>query len=77
MELNMPKISEADLVKLFQTYIDEAETQLESDNFLPGLDVTEPAAVDLLNDILTYLSAADLIEPTALHAVKSNLRSAT
>jgi len=51
----------SELVKLFQVYMNDAEDQLESDGFLPGLDVTNKAAAELLNDMLLYWGAAELI----------------
>lgn len=42
------------LINLFQSYLSEAEEQIESDNFLPGLDVTNKAASELLNDVILY-----------------------
>ena len=47
-------MKKSELVKLFQGYMDEAQNLLETDGFLPGLDVTEEATVDLLNDIILY-----------------------
>ncbi len=42
------------LINLFQSYLSEAEDQIESDGFLPSLDVTNKAAAELLNDIILY-----------------------
>ncbi len=49
------------LINLFQSYMSDAEGQMESDGFLPGLDVTNKAATELLNDIVLYGVEAELI----------------
>lgn len=45
----------AQLRQQMQQYIDESS--IESDNMLEGLDVSEPAAVELFNDFLQFLEA--------------------
>jgi hypothetical protein len=39
---------------MMQAYLDESS--VESDQFLEGLDVTLPAAIELFNDLLLYLN---------------------
>jgi hypothetical protein len=41
----------------FQEYLDESGT--ESDEFIVGMDVTRPGAIELLNDILLYMAGGD------------------
>ncbi len=56
------RISRMSLVQLFSGYINQAEIEIESDGFLPRLDVTNKAAAELLNDMLDYWSEANLIK---------------
>lgn len=51
-----PNIDPNELMKLFQIYLDEAKDQLESDDFLPGLDVTYTAARELFGDVVLTLT---------------------
>lgn len=67
---NHPIKSVQELRQLFQEYIDESS--LESDNFLTGLDVTEPALVASFNDFLLFMSqCCDPVE--TFEPVTSNL----
>lgn len=43
--------AESDYVDMVMLYMEGVEDQLESDNFLPGLDVTWDATCELLIDI--------------------------
>ncbi len=55
-------VSVSDIVVLFQCYMDEAEQQIESDGFLPSLDVTNHAARDLMNDMILYWVESNMIK---------------
>ena len=55
-------VSVSDLVVLFQCYMDSAEDHIESDGFLPSLDVTNHAARDLMNDMILYWVEANMIK---------------
>lgn len=72
----MTVILKGDLVKAFQEYIDDSP--IESDDFLEGLDITEPDAVDLFNDFImfctqsgmTNISDDDLSEALVVSRIK-------
>lgn len=49
-----PVLSKKIVRDLFQFYLDDCDDALESDGFLPGTDVTQPAAVQLFNDVLLW-----------------------
>ncbi len=42
------------LINLFQSYVSDAEEDVESDGFLSGQDITNKAASELLNDVILY-----------------------
>ena len=44
----------SELVALFDSYLTNARNHLESDNFLPGQDVTDTAAEDLFKDVVLW-----------------------
>lgn len=52
----------SELVKVLKEYLDDSESQLESDGSLPALDVTHTAAGQLFNDLVLYAVHAPLVE---------------
>lgn len=55
-------INKSELTRLLQSYIEHGEDQLESDGFLPGLDVRNVAATELLNDAILFGVLTDRVQ---------------
>jgi len=67
-------LDKTNLLGLFNSYIEQAEDQIESDGFLPGLDVTNRAATELLNDIIEFGLAVERVNDDAYEGAKVTYR---
>ncbi len=56
--MNKYNIDPKALASLLNDYISGCEDNLESDNFLPGMDVKLEAAQELFDDVVTFIANA-------------------